>query len=47
MRAPPIRSPKTLVRMLGVPAQEAREICQRALPDLDALQRTSETAGQR
>lgn len=42
-----------LVRMLGVPAAEAREICQRPLPDFDALNPTSgtrtsdETTGQR
>jgi AcrR family transcriptional regulator len=32
-----------LVRMLGVPADEAREICQRPLPDLDALNPASAT----
>jgi hypothetical protein len=33
-----------LLRMLGVPADEAREICQRPLPDLDTLAGRDSTA---
>jgi AcrR family transcriptional regulator len=31
------KTTEDLLRLLGVPADEAREICQRPLPDLDAL----------
>jgi hypothetical protein len=31
------KATEDLLRLLGVPAEEAREICQRPLPDLDAL----------
>ena len=33
-----------LLRMLGVPAGEAREICQRVLPELDAILRRADPA---
>ena len=41
---PPTRSTEDLLRMLGVPADEAHDICQRPLPDPDDLPRRDTAA---
>ncbi len=35
------RLPENLLRIYGIPADEAEEICQRSLPDVDVLTRSA------
>lgn len=35
------RLPENLLRISGIPADEAEEICQRSLPDVDVLTRSA------